>query len=67
MVFVLLLVSILLSGCTAIQVESEATLSELQITACNSADEGGTCDSRLEDLGIVTKAECCINLGKCCT
>ena len=42
-------------------------LSDLQITACNSADTSGTCDSRLSEVGIVLKSECCEILGKCCS
>ena len=41
-------------------------LSELQITACTTADEAGTCDTRLPELGIVLKENCCKALGKCC-
>jgi hypothetical protein len=43
-----------------------STLSELQVSACNAANDGGTCDTKLEDLGIVTKSECCSKLNKCC-
>ena len=42
------------------------TLSELQITACNAADKAQTCDTRLVEVGIVTKEECCDVLEKCC-
>lgn len=42
------------------------TLSELQITACNTAHEANTCDTRLVELGIVLKEDCCEALGKCC-
>ena len=42
------------------------TLGELQTTACNAADEAGTCNSRLIEVGIVEPAECCEILGKCC-
>jgi hypothetical protein len=42
------------------------TLSELQITACNAADKAQTCDSRLPEVDIVSKEECCDILGKCC-
>jgi len=42
------------------------SLSELQIDACNAADNGGTCDTRLVELGIVLKEDCCEVLGKCC-
>lgn len=41
-------------------------LSDLQINACNSADEGGTCKSKLEGMGIVSLSDCCKYLGKCC-
>ena len=41
-------------------------LSELQIEACNSADMAKTCDTRLQELGIVIKEDCCEALGKCC-
>lgn len=41
-------------------------LSELQETACNAAETGNTCDSRLSDLGLVSKDECCVALGACC-
>lgn len=44
----------------------EMPLSELQITACNSADEGGTCETKLPELGLVTPEDCCKYLGKCC-
>ena len=41
-------------------------LSELQTVACEAADRGGTCDTKLADLGIVLKEGCCQVLGKCC-
>ena len=41
-------------------------LSDFQITACNAADEGGTCDTKLTQVNLVTKEECCKYLGKCC-
>ena len=46
--------------------ELPKTLSELQVTACDAADEAGTCDTRLAELGIVLKEDCCNILGKCC-
>ncbi len=46
-------------------VESQP-LSDFQIAACSAADEAGTCDTRLAELGIVLKEECCGALGKCC-
>jgi len=41
-------------------------LSELETTACNAADKAGTCDTRLQDVGIISKETCCEMLGKCC-
>lgn len=46
--------------------EITGELSELQVTACNTADKAGTCDTRLQEVGIVLKEECCEILGKCC-
>lgn len=48
------------------QVAKQKTLSELQIEACNSAHTANTCDTRLAELGIVLKEDCCEALGKCC-
>jgi len=42
-------------------------LSELQITACNAADQANTCNTRLPEIGIVLKEDCCKALGKCCS
>lgn len=39
---------------------------ELQKTACDSADEAKTCDSKLASLGFITKEECCQKFQKCC-
>ena len=44
----------------------EIPLSELQIIACNAAHEAGECDSKLPDIDIVTKEECCKYLNNCC-
>lgn len=41
-------------------------LSDIQITACNEAYKAETCDTRLAELGIVMKEECCEALNKCC-
>ena len=46
--------------------DKQKTLSELQIDACNSADAVHTCDTRLPEVGIVLKEDCCKSLGKCC-
>ena len=45
---------------------TKTTLSELQVEACNSADAAKTCDTRLAEVGIVLKEDCCRELGKCC-
>ena len=42
------------------------SLSDIQITACNAAHEAGTCGTRLSEVGIVLKEDCCEVLGKCC-
>lgn len=65
LIFLLLSVVVVVSSCTA-QKTAPAELSELQTSACNAAQNGGTCDTKLEDLGLVTKKECCSALGKCC-
>ncbi|MCK5062756.1 MAG: hypothetical protein KAR23_02405, partial [Candidatus Aenigmarchaeota archaeon] len=41
-------------------------LSEIQETACLAADAGGTCYTKLPELGFVTIEECCAALGVCC-
>jgi len=41
-------------------------VTELQKTACNSADKAGTCDTKLPRLGFITKEECCAQFEKCC-
>lgn len=51
---------------SAYSAPQKKSLSEMQITACNTADEAKTCDTRLAELGIVLKEDCCQNLGKCC-
>ncbi len=45
----------------------ETELSDFQVAACNAADEGGACYTKLPELGIVTPEECCKYLKKCCT
>ena len=45
---------------------SPTTLSDLQVTACTSAQDAGTCESRLLEVGIVLPEECCRELWKCC-
>ena len=38
---------------------------ELRKTSCYSAEQGGTCTTRLADLSI-TAEQCCKEFGKCC-
>lgn len=65
--FLLLILLILTASCKVSEIsEPKKELSELQIEACNSAHETGTCDTKLEELGIVIKEDCCEVLGKCC-
>ena len=59
-ILVLLIFIIIIAGC---QQSSEP---KTQITVCNTAHEAGTCDTRLAELGIVLKEDCCRVLGKCC-
>ena len=42
-------------------------LSDLQKDACNAADSGKTCNTKLADLGIVAPQDCCRYMKKCCT
>ena len=66
---ILLILIILIAGCQKtpeMQKAETKTLSDMQITACNAAHEAGTCDTRLAELGIVLKEDCCKYLGKCC-
>lgn len=45
---------------------AQAPLTELQTEACNNAEIGGTCESKLKELNIVPLEDCCKYLGKCC-
>lgn len=69
MKFFILLIMIILAlfmiGCIQ-DTKPEKELSELQLQACDTAHEAGTCDSRLPEVGIVLKEECCEVIGKCC-
>jgi hypothetical protein len=68
-----LVVIILVIGCSK-NAEKQETMSqvtgssvqELKATACGSAQDAGTCDTRLPELGFVTKEECCELFKKCC-
>ena len=65
LIIITLILLFLISSCTKEKI-NKVQLSEIQITACNSADKGGTCDTKLASLNIVTKEQCCQALGKCC-
>jgi hypothetical protein len=41
-------------------------LSRLETVACNTADQAGTCTTRLKEVGIILAETCCEVLGKCC-
>ena len=62
----LLLMCLFLIGCKENTKKEAIKLSELQVTACNTANEAGTCDTRLSEVGIVLKEDCCKSLGKGC-
>ena len=65
---IFLIVIFIVAGCKEQQNKGSSItgLSELQIEACNSADAAKTCDTRLAEVGIVLKEDCCKVLGKCC-
>ena len=67
-ILILLIFIILVAGCQKNpEPKAEAkTLSDMQVTACNTANGAGTCNTRLPELGIVLKEDCCKALGKCC-
>ena len=73
LILILLFFIILIAGCQSYQAKDEIigqksakTLTDMQITACNAAHEAGTCNTRLQELGIILKEDCCQILGKCC-
>jgi hypothetical protein len=41
-------------------------VSELEQTACDTANDAGTCETKLASLGFITKEQCCERYGKCC-
>ena len=67
---ILLIIIIFVVGCQITPQnklsDKQKTLSELQVEACNSAAAAKTCDTRLAEVGIVLKEDCCKELGKCC-
>lgn len=66
-ILILFFIVILMASCKQQSKGAAVTgLSELQISACNSADTAKTCDTRLQEVGIVLKEDCCRELGKCC-
>ena len=55
-IFLLFVLLLFLVSCKELpKKETPKTLSELQVTACNKADEAKTCDTRLTEVGIVLK------------
>lgn len=72
---VLLLILLFIVSCTPTETTSKNDgmnkitgqhVTELQKTACSSADKAGTCDTKLPRLGFITKEECCAQFEKCC-
>ena len=71
---ILLIFIIFVYGCqityrpqtTDVASKEPKALSDIQITACDTAHDAGTCETRLAELGIVLKEDCCEALGKCC-
>ena len=53
-------------GDTGAVVKQPKQLTEFQVEACNVAHDAGTCNTRLKQLGIVSKEDCCSSLSKCC-
>ena len=51
---------------TARTTPASVPLSDMQKAACNSADSGHTCQTKLADLGVVSPEDCCKYLDKCC-
>ena len=64
--FFLILALFLVSCKETAKKENTKPLSELQVTACNTAHDAGTCDTRLSEVSIVSKEDCCKALEKCC-
>ncbi len=66
--FCVFLILLLFTGCSRkeVSLSTSQVLSELKETSCNTADRAGTCFTRLPELGIISPAECCEQLGKCC-
>lgn len=67
-IVILFLFLIILNGCKKNYESKTDTkfLSDIQVTACNTADSAKTCDTRLAELGIILKEDCCQALKKCC-
>ncbi|MEM4268122.1 MAG: hypothetical protein QXK37_04815 [Candidatus Woesearchaeota archaeon] len=42
------------------------SVNSLKQTACNTAQEANTCETKLTELGFVTTEECCQMFKKCC-
>jgi len=63
----LLLIMLFLTACVPSEEPvQEQGLSPLQITACETAETAGTCDTRLPEVGVVLAEDCCRVVGTCC-
>ena len=72
---ILLFILLVIVSCKPVETQEKSSdlsqitgqhVTELQKTACSSADDAGTCDTKLPRLGFITKEECCKQFGKCC-
>lgn len=41
-------------------------ISDMDLLACTTAEESGTCFTKLPELGLISPGECCEKIGKCC-
>jgi len=60
----LILMVVVISGCMNPGASTEVY--QIEYSACDSADQGGTCESKLPQLDIITANECCEKFDKCC-
>jgi PBP1b-binding outer membrane lipoprotein LpoB len=69
-IIITLLIALLLVSCskqaTSASPVTGASVQDLKQTACEAADQAGTCSTRLPELGFITKEDCCELFKKCC-
>jgi len=59
-IIILLFLLVLLSGC------AQTEEIDLNKTACTEANNAGTCQTRLVEIGIIMPEECCEQFWECC-